>query len=171
MNQTQARIYCERKKGPLLLKFDFLSKCAGDVICYIDKEPNPSDCRHIWALPLPPTNKVVLYPKLAHNPSFITEHERLTHIKHDPKSWQPTHLHITFQSQSGCRFNLMARFPYEEKTKRKSSSSSSEDRKHKKHKKAFFRKDVQFQINKLKDDEHAATRITSELRSLMRKRH
>jgi hypothetical protein len=111
----------------------------------IDKEPNPSDNRNIWALPLPATNKLVLYPKLAHNPDFITEHERTTHIKHDPKTWQPTHLYITFQSQSGCHFNLTARFSQEEKTKRKSSTSSSgadDDRKHRR--KAFFRKDVQF---------------------------
>jgi hypothetical protein len=66
MDRVQAKIQCERKLGPLVISFDFMSKCKGDLVCHIDKDLNPSEDQNLWSIPMVEGKKVVIYPKVAY---------------------------------------------------------------------------------------------------------
>lgn len=47
MSESFAKISVENHLGPLQFKFEFLARKEGDLRCFIDPEPEPSD-KSLW---------------------------------------------------------------------------------------------------------------------------
>lgn len=114
-------------EGPLRFSVEFLARCEGQLTVVVDREQKALNELHsLWVFRDNP--KMFVYPRTLYDPKFVPTQKGRTC---SPNIWQPEHLYLELSSQTGCQFNLIGTFTYEEKQEEKKQKvgSSNNDKK------------------------------------------